>query len=375
MRVDVFVGTRADLGPLRPVLDELMSRPGVETRVLTGVAFDAAELEDQLGAGGPTIIELTVPLHEVDVSAQLLHGPAISQAVGRLVHEHPADRLVVLGDRWELLHVVPPFVLAGVPVVHLHGGEVTGGAIDERVRHAVTKLADVHCVASRDAADRVARLGEEPERIHVTGAPGLDRYAGQRRLVDAELAELLGVAVQRPLALFTYHPPTATGTQDAGRWAEEALRATLDVCGTVVATHPGMDPGREQVLAALERVAASNDRLLVVAALGARYPAVLASCDVVVGNSSSGVIEAASAGVPAVDVGLRQQGRLRSDNVHWSDEGGAAVGAALRHVLSDGFREQAARTVNVYGDGAAARRIVDVVLADVPSRSKRFVDG
>ena len=94
-----------------------------------------------------------------------------------MVAEHPVDRLVVLGDRWELLYVVPPFVLAGVPVVHLHGGEVTSGAIDERVRHAVTKLADVHCVASQDSADRVAQLGEEPERIHVTGAPGLDRYA------------------------------------------------------------------------------------------------------------------------------------------------------------------------------------------------------
>jgi UDP-N-acetylglucosamine 2-epimerase (non-hydrolysing) len=131
----------------------------------------------------------------------------------------------------------------------------------------------------------------------------------------------------------------------------------------------------EQVLAVLDRVAASNDRLLVVEALGARYPVVLASCDVVVGNSSSGVIEAASVGVPAVDVGLRQQGRLRSDNVRWSDEGDAAVAAALRHVLSDGFREQAARTVNVYGDGTAARRIVDVVLEEPPSRSKRFVDG
>jgi len=375
VRVDVFIGTRADLGPLRPVLDELASRPDVETRVLTGLAFAAADLADQLGPGGPAVIELTAPLHEVDVPAQLLHGPAIAQAVGRLVHTDPADRLVVLGDRWELLHVVPPFVLAGVPVVHLHGGEVTGGAIDERVRHAVTKLADVHCVASRDAADRVARLGEEPDRIHVTGAPGLDRYAGQRRLADAELGDLLGAPVQRPLALFTYHPPTATGTHDAGRWAEEALRATLDVCGTVVATHPGMDPGREQILAVLDRTAASNDRLLVVEALGVRYPAVLASCDVVVGNSSSGVIEAASVGVPAVDVGLRQQGRLRSDNVYWADEGETSVSAALRHVLGDAFREQASGTVNVYGDGTAARRIVDAVLADPPARSKRFVDG
>lgn len=375
MKVAVFVGTRADLGPLRPVIDELDSRADVESILLTGLAFDAAGLAEQLGRPLSSIVQLAEPLHEVDLPAQLLQGPALSRGAGRLVQEDPVDRLVVLGDRWELLYVVPPFVLAGVPVVHLHGGEVTGGAIDERVRHAITKLADVHCVASHDSAERVVRLGEEAARIHVTGAPGLDRYASQERLDDVELGALLGVTVRRPLALFTYHPPTAAGMQEIGRWAEEALRATLDVCGTVVATHPGMDAGREEILAALTRVAAEDERLLVVEALGSRYPAVLASSDVVVGNSSSGVIEAAAVGVPAVDVGLRQQGRLRSDNVHWSDEGEGAVGAALRHVLQDGFREQAAQVVSVYGDGTAARRIVDVVLADPPPPSKQFVDG
>ncbi|WP_082564171.1 UDP-N-acetylglucosamine 2-epimerase [Nocardioides sp. Root140] len=373
MKVAVFVGTRADLGPLQPVLAELTSRPEVETVVLTGLAFDAAGLADRLEGSVSSVIALAAPLDEVDLAAQLRHGPALSTGAGRVVAEHPVDRLVVLGDRWELLYVVPPFVLAGVPVVHLHGGEVTSGAIDERVRHAVTKLADVHCVASQDAAERVARLGEEPKRIHVTGAPGLDRYAARTRLDDAELEALLGVPVRRPLALFTYHPPTASATHDIGRWAEEALRATLDVCGTVVATHPGMDAGRDDVLAALTRLQ-GDERLLVVEALGPRYPAVLASCDVVVGNSSSGVIEAASVGVPAVDVGLRQQGRLRSDNVLWSDEGEAAVGAALRQVLDDGFRQRAARVVNPYGDGTAARRIVDVVVADPPARAKHFVD-
>ena len=137
-----------------------------------------------------------------------------------------------------------------------------------------------------------------------------------------------------------------------------------------------MDGGREEILAALTSVAAEDEPgCWLVDALGTRYPARAGSCDVVVGNSSSGVIEAAAVGIPAVDVGLRQQGRLRSDNVYWSDEGADAVRAALRHVLQDDFRERAARAVSVYGDGTAARRIVDVVLADPPARAKRFVDG
>lgn len=375
MKVAVFVGTRADLGPLRPVIDELTSRPEVETVLLTGLAFSAANLAGQIGRPTPSIVQLAEPLDEVDLAAQLSHGPALSLGAGRLLQERSLHRLVVLGDRWELLHVVPPFVLASVPVVHVHGGEVTGGAIDERVRHAVTKLADVHCVASSDAAERVTQLGEEAERINITGAPGLDRYVTQDPLDDVELEALLGVPVQRPLALFTYHPPTAAGATNAGRWAEEALRATLEVCGTVVASRPGMDAGREEILASLARVEAEHERLLVVDALGSRYPAVLASADVVVGNSSSGVIEAAAVGIPAVDVGLRQQGRLRSDNVYWSDEGREAVSASIRHVLRNEFRELAARVVSAYGDGTAARRIVDVVLAEPPPRSKRFVDS
>lgn len=373
MRVAVFVGTRADLGPLQPVLTELSTRSGVETVVLTGVAFDADELAARIEGPVSRVVALAEPMAEVDVAAQLVQGPALAAAAGRLLLADPVDRLVVLGDRWELLHVVPAFVMAGVPIVHLHGGEVTSGAVDERVRHAVTKLADVHCVASADSADRVAQLGEEAERIHVTGAPGLDRYAGVGPLSDDELAGLLGVAVQRPLALFTYHPPTAAPAA-IGRWALEALRATVEACGTVVASHPGMDAGRDEVLTALATVEAETDRLVVVEALGSRYPDVLASCDVVVGNSSSGVIEAASVGVPAVDIGLRQDGRLRGGNVLWSDEGEAAVGDAVRRALDAGFSARAAQVVNPYGDGTAARRIVDVVLADPPSRAKHFAD-
>ena len=135
----------------------------------------------------------------------------------------------------------------------------------------------------------------------------------------------------RPLALFTYHPPTAAPGAPLGAWAREAAEAALAVCGTVVATHPGMDEGRDEVLAALTDLAATEPRLRLVAALGRDYPAVLAAADVVVGNSSSGVIEAATVHVPAVDVGERQHGRLRGDNVVHADEGRAAVEAAAAH--------------------------------------------
>ena len=179
----------------------------------------------------------------------------------------------------------------------------------------------------------------------------------------------------RPLALFTYHPPTAAPGAPVGAWAREAAEAALTVCGTVVATHPGMDEGRDEVLAALTDLAATEPRLRLVAALGRDYPAVLAAADVVVGNSSSGVIEAATVHVPAVDVGERQRGRLRGDNVVHAGEGRAAVEAALRTALPPQWRARTAATVNPYGTGGASARILAIVRgASGGSRAKHFVD-
>ena len=272
---------------------------------------------------------------------------------------------------------MPTAFLLGVPIVHLHGGEVTEGAVDERVRHAVSKLADQHCAASPDAAVRILQMGEPVERVHVTGAPGLDRLAAATPLRDDALARLVGLPeVRRPLALFTYHPPTADGDAPAGRWAREAAEATLAECGTVIATHPGMDHGRDDIIATLSELAADDPaRFAFVEALGRDYPSVLAGVDVVVGNSSSGVIEAATVHTAAVDIGDRQLGRLRGENVLHSAEGAAAVRKAVRTVLEPAWQARAAGVANPYGTGDASRRIVDIVRgAPSAGRRKPFVD-
>ncbi|HKX68360.1 MAG TPA: UDP-N-acetylglucosamine 2-epimerase [Intrasporangium sp.] len=377
--VALFVGTRADLGPLTPVIEVLAEAPDVDLHLLTGVMYGAEDLERALPratAPGAVFHALAEPMSTFSVPAQLEHGARLSVAAGRVLDEIEAEVLVVLGDRWELLYVVPPAVLLAVPIVHLHGGEVTEGAVDERIRHAVTKLADEHCVASSDAARRLAQLGEPMERIHVTGAPGLDRLAAASPLGDDALARLLGIdGVERPVALFTYHPPTAQAGAPIGDWAREAAEATLAVCATVIASHPGMDEGRDEILAALSALAAEEPRLRLVEALGPDYPDVLASVDVVVGNSSSGIIEAATLHQPAVDVGERQRGRLRGDNVLHAEEGRAAVEAAVSLALSPGGRARAAATANPYGTGDASRRVLDIVRrAGAAGRVKRFVD-
>lgn len=382
LRVAVFVGTRADLGPLSEVLVVLDAAEDIDLHVLTGVAYSPAELAAAMPATKPAeqwadqIHALAQPLATVTADTMLDHGPQLAAGMGALLRELAPQVLVVLGDRWELLYVVPAAFLDAVAIVHLHGGEVTEGAVDERVRHAVTKLADQHCVASPDAARRLRQMGEPAPRVHLTGAPGLDRLGQVEPLSDAELGRLLQVGIQRPVALFTYHPPTAEGGVPVGRWAAEALAATLEHCGTVVVTYPGMDAGRDEIIAALKTAAAADSRVVLVEALGARYPKVLASVDVVVGNSSSGVIEAASVHRPAVNIGDRQRGRLSGDNVIDAAEGQDAVSAAVAEALTDASAERARAAVNPYGHGQASSRILDIVRAAPGSpRIKPFVDS
>jgi UDP-N-acetylglucosamine 2-epimerase (non-hydrolysing) len=341
--------------------------------ILTGVGLDADSAATALTDIGLTTatIRAVGPRFVGDSAASATEtGAALSHGMAEVLDD--IEVLVVLGDRWELPWIVMPAVLARVPIVHLHGGEVTEGAIDERVRHAVSKLSDVHCVASTDARARLLQMGEAPETIHVTGAPGLDRLARVTPLSDDEISAGLGIDVLRPLALFTYHPVTTESVPDMVHHAVDALIGTADIAATVIATYPGPDPGGLQVRDAMLAVVDSLPNAIAVPALGARYPQVLAACDVVVGNSSSGIIEAASVDVPAIDVGMRQAGRLRASTVLHVDDGRENVSEGLRRVLG---RPRPHDTINPYGDGRAAFRIAELIArARRPAGPKHFHD-
>ncbi|WP_243063533.1 UDP-N-acetylglucosamine 2-epimerase [Humibacter sp. RRB41] len=372
MTVAVFVSGRADLGPLGPVLARI-AEAAHELLVLTGVGFDAESAGAALADIGVNrvVVRAIGPRLVGDTPADAARtGAALSQGIAEVLDT--IEVLVVLGDRWELPWVVMPAVLARVPVVHLHGGEVTEGAIDERVRHAITKLSDVHCVASTDAMDRLVQMGEDPATVHVTGAPGLDRLAEATPLSDAEIASALGVDLRRPLALFTYHPVTTESVAEMVHGAVDALLGTADAAATVIVTHPGPDPGGYAVRDALLTAVETLPNVVAVPALGARYPRVLAACDVVVGNSSSGIIEAATVNVPAVDVGTRQTGRLRAATVTHVDDGRENVKAGVQRALASPHPHG---TMNPYGDGRAAARIAELILQiRRPAGPKRFRD-
>lgn len=381
MRVLAFAGTRADLFPLGPVLVALAGNPEVELHVATAVGFPGRSAGDRLretglADGDFTHHDLHLYLDEASAAGQLRIGPQLAASVAGLLERVRPDAVVVLGDRWELLYVVPAVVVGGVRLVHLHGGEVTEGALDERVRHAVTKLADQHCVSTAGAARRVAQLGESPERIHQTGAPGLDRFAVPHPLTPAEFELEFGQPLNRPLLMVTCHPTTAEMQSNAGEVARNVFDEALSAGATVILTYPGFDAGRDDIVAELESIAARGIAGAIVReSLGPLYPRVMATIDAVIGNSSSGILEAASFAVPVVNIGDRQKGREHGANVIQCPEERYQIRASIEKALSAEFRELSRQVVNPYGDSHSAERIARVIVGggNLPL-TKAFID-
>lgn len=378
-RVAVFTSTRADAGPLGPVIDALGADPNIDVQlIVTGAHLLGSSQQSETGLRIPdnaTVETIRIQLQRDDPASLLLTSAELTRGLVPALTRLAPDIMLLLGDRWELLPVATAAVLLQLPLAHLHGGEVTEGAVDERFRHAVTKLADLHMCVDEDARRRLLQLGEEPRRVTVTGAPALDRLRDVHELNDRELAAAVGGRVDRPFGLLTYHPPTVD-RGELGQRADAVLDAAAIGCATVVATHPGPDPGAGIVRERLEAATRRHPNIRVVPQLGAVYPAVLASADVVIGNSSSGLFEAASFGVPVVNVGTRQQGRSRPANVISIGEAADEVTSAIEAALSPAFAASLEGLVNPFGDGHASERIV-AVLRDSPLddlRLKRFVD-
>jgi UDP-hydrolysing UDP-N-acetyl-D-glucosamine 2-epimerase len=373
-KIGVVTVARSDYGIYRPLLRELAARD-VDLRLFVGGMHLRARF-------GSTIDEIERDGWPIAARADFLvdddSGPAIAAELGRGVvafaeafaRERP-DLLVVLGDRFEMLAAGLAALPLTIPVAHLHGGEKTEGAIDESMRHALTKLSHLHFPATEGYARRIEQLGEEPWRIVVSGAPALDAIREFVPLTDEQLADH-GVHLRGPTLLVTFHPVTLEPGETERQ--TDALLAAIELSGLdAVMTYPNADAGHLLILERLARFADKSDRFTLVPSLGAEaYYTVMSRASALVGNSSSGIIEAASFRVPVVDIGSRQRGRIRGENVITAEPETTSIREALRRALSAGFRAGLARLENPYGDGRAAPRIADV-LTTVPLDDRLLV--
>ena len=378
-RICVITGSRSDFGHLSSVMRAIDDHNDLTLQTLvTGQHLDARfgetwhDIEDE----GFTInakIDLDLG-DDTPLAAARAVGHAVERVSEALARIEP-DIVLVLGDRFEILGAAEAALMLNIPLAHVHGGEVTEAAVDDAIRHAITKMARLHFCAAEPYAKRLRQMGEDPAHIHMVGAPGLDHLDTLTRLSRDTLASDLGIALPAPVFVVTHHPVTLQLDHGAAE-----ISAVVDALNgfdtaTMVFTGVNSDPGHSVMRDALNAFAHRDQtRRCVVESLGyKRYLSLLAIADVVIGNSSSGLIEAPAIGVPTVNIGDRQKGRLRGPLVIDCAAESDAIGTAITMALDPSFKEAADRADPPYGRGGAgakiANRLAEVSLISLKQKS------
>lgn len=373
--VAVFTGNRAEYGLQYPILKAIAAHPELEYRLIVS----GAHLDRDFGRTLKEIADDGFDIHaevKIDLAEDTLYATA--QAIGsgvigvsQALAEIKPDLFVVYADRFEGFAAVIAGTQTNVPTAHIEGGDITeGGALDDSVRHAMSKLAHLHFTTNEQATNRVLGMGEEPWRVHTVGFPAIDLIQEGNFAEPEEVRAKLGLDLQKPVVLFTQHSVTTEFDQ-----ADEQILPSLAALERlardgvqVIATYPNNDAGGRRIIVKLEEWASRKiPNLQVHRSLGRYlYHGVLAlaraSRVACVGNSSSGIKETPAFGCPTVNIGSRQLGRLRADNVIDAGYDASAIEAAIRRCLfDDGFRAVCAGVENPYGVGDAGVKIANVL--------------
>lgn len=379
--IAVFTGNRAEYGLQYPILRAIDRHPDLDYRLLvSGAHLDPnfGSTLDEIRADG-FHIDAEVKI-EMDAASLFATAQAIGSgilAISRVLNDLRPDMMVVYADRFEGLAAVIAASQMNIPTAHVEGGDLTeGGALDDSVRHAMTKLAHLHFTTNQQASNRILAMGEESWRVHTVGFPAIDLISEGRFASANEVAEKLGLDMSRPVMLFTQHSVSTEFSQSAEQLAP-ALVAIEHLAAEgvqTILTYPNNDAGGQAIIEQLEAFGAANiPGTQVRRSLGRHlYHGVLAlardaslrvAC---VGNSSSGLKETPAFGCPTVNIGSRQEGRLRGENVLDADYDTDSISAAMRRCLYDeDFRTLCCRAENPYWLGNAGPKIAEV-LATVP---------
>jgi GDP/UDP-N,N'-diacetylbacillosamine 2-epimerase (hydrolysing) len=365
-RICVITGTRAEYGLLKLLMQRIRDDVQCELQLIaTGM-----HLSPEYGASY-RIIEADG--FRIDRKVEMLLSSDSAVGIGKSVglgvigfaeafeQLHP-DLIIVLGDRFEILSAVTAALFARIPVLHIHGGEVTEGAVDESMRHAITKMSHVHCVATEEYRYRVIQLGEQPGNVHCVGGLGVDVIKHITLLNQTELESALDFQFKHRNLLITFHPETLADDSGETQMAE-LLKALGEMDNTgLIFTFPNADTGGRQLIVMLQDFVTENSNARVYSSLGQLlYLSCMSLCDGVIGNSSSGLLEAPTLKKGAVNIGDRQRGRLQAASVINSRPTYQEIKAAIQQLYSPTFQASLIGIRNPYGDGGATERIFSII--------------
>ena len=361
--IAVVTTARSDFGLYIPVLETILEHSELDLKILASgmhLAPEFGRTVDQIEAAGFEVFERVESLVASDTPE------AITKSIGlgiigfaQVFSRWQPDILLLLGDRFDMYAATVAALPFRIPIAHLHGGEVTEGAIDEAFRHSITKMAHLHFPATEVYAERIRQMGEEDWRIKVVGAPGLDNIRKMDLMTPEETAETFKFQLDRPVVLVTFHPVTLE-YEHTEVYIKNLLDALDSLNTQILFTYPNADTAGRIIIQEIESFCSTHPGAQAVKNAGQRgYLSLLNTVSAMVGNSSSGIIEAASFKLPVVNIGSRQRGRHHLQNVVDSGYRMEEILAATLKVLDSDFRMDLVDLTNPYGDGHAAERIVE----------------
>ncbi|MGK0466566.1 UDP-N-acetylglucosamine 2-epimerase [Clostridium sp.] len=363
-KIAVITGTRADYGIFYHVLKEIEKNDALELKLIVCGMHLCPEF-------GMTINEIEKDGFPISDKFETIlaadTGSAMAKSIGLSIismaqsfERINPDVVLILGDRGEMMAAATAAIHMNIPVAHIHGGEVTG-TVDESIRHAVTKLSHIHFPANEDSKQRILKLGESEKNVYVVGAPGLDFIKKTKYLSRSEMLEKFDLKDDK-IFLLTQHPVTTE--RDMVEWQiRETLDAVVELGKQTIVSYPNSDNGGREIIKVIEQYRAKYPFLKVFKNLTqVEYLSFLEISDVMIGNSSSGIIEAPSFKLPVVNIGSRQGTRLRACNIIDVPEGKEAVKAGIEKALYDeDFKKKLESCTNPYGDGNASSKIAKIL--------------
>ncbi len=379
-KIAVFTGTRAEYGLLFWLMKGIQNDNELELQVIVSGMHLAPQF-------GETWREIEADGFRIDASVEMLlasdtpvgvvksMGVASIGFADALARLQP-DLLVILGDRFEALAIAQAALIMKIPIAHLHGGELTLGAYDNSIRHAITKMAFLHFTAAEKYRQRIIQMGEESKRVFNVGAAGLEHVVRTEIYSIDALADQLNIPLRRPYFLVTYHPETLSNDVEGGSF--KLLLNALDEMTDyqVLFTYPNADNGGHAIIQQIEQYCKLNaHRAFASVSLGStRYLSAVAHAEAVIGNSSSGLIEVPAFRVPTVNIGKRQEGRLAADSVIQCMAEFDEIKTAISKAISADFKEKCCNVINPYGDGRVSDRIIPILKTHNLSAMKHFQD-
>lgn len=364
--ITILTATRAEYGLLNPIIKALKKENKYNVKVIVTGAHLSSEF-------GLTYKEIENDGIEIDRKIEILlssDAPAsISKTMGLAMisfadyfAENNTDALMVLGDRYETLAVCCAAMNARIPIIHLYGGETTEGAVDEAIRHSITKMSYLHFTSTEQYRKRVIQLGEDPTRVFTVGAIGIENIKKQQLMTKEELEDSLNFSLDGQYAVVTFHPVTLED-YSAGEQFEQILGAfNKHPEIKYIITRANADRDGRIINEMSDEYAKENKNVYTIESLGmVRYLSALKYASMVIGNSSSGLVEAPSFGIPTVNIGDRQKGRICAKSVINCKPDAGAIGDAMNQALDKGFLKKIKNVVNPYGDGNVTSKIVNVL--------------